>query len=128
MTMTPVTPNGRVAIVTGGARGIGAATVLALATAGWAVLAVDSVAGDDPALPYRMGTAAELSIVVEDACRRAGSDGRVRSFVADVRNLPALTAAVGMAEEVWGGLDAAVAVACLLYTSPSPTRRTPISY
>ncbi len=111
VTTTPVAPNGRVAIVTGAARGIGAATVLALATAGWAVLATDSVAGDDPALPYRMGTAAELSIVVEDACRRAGADGRARSFVADVRDLPALTAAVGMAEEVWGGLDAAVAVA-----------------
>jgi SDR family mycofactocin-dependent oxidoreductase len=111
MTMTPVPPNGRVALVTGAARGIGAATVHTLAMAGWAVLAIDSVAGDDPALPYRMGTHAELSIVVEDACRLAGADGRVRSFVADVRDLPAMTAAVVKAEEVWGGLDAAIAVA-----------------
>src|SRR5262249_60104960 len=51
---------GRVAVVTGAARGIGAATVLALAGAGWSVLAVDSAA-DDPALPYPMGTPPQLS-------------------------------------------------------------------
>ena len=110
MTTAQVPANGRVALVTGAARGIGAATVLALATVGWAVLAVDSVAGD-PALPYRMGTPADLSAVVEEAGRRVGAEGRVRSFVADVRDVPALTAAVAMAEEVWGGLDAALAVA-----------------
>jgi SDR family mycofactocin-dependent oxidoreductase len=110
MTTAQVPANGRVALVTGAARGIGAATVLALATVGWAVLAVDSVAGD-PALPYRMGTPADLSAVVEEAGRRVGAEGRVRSFVADVRDVPALTEAVAMAEEVWGGLDAALAVA-----------------
>ena len=46
----------RVALVTGAGRGIGAATVLALADGGWAVLATDSAA-DDPALPYPMATA-----------------------------------------------------------------------
>ena len=44
----------RVAVVTGAARGIGAATVRGLATRGWAVLAVDRCA-DDPALPYLLG-------------------------------------------------------------------------
>jgi NAD(P)-dependent dehydrogenase (short-subunit alcohol dehydrogenase family) len=63
VTTTPVAANGRVALVTGAARGIGAATVQALAAAGWAVLAIDSVAGD-PALPYRMGTPADLATVV----------------------------------------------------------------
>ncbi len=52
-----------VAIVTGAARGIGAATVLALAEQGWSVLAVD-LAKDDPALPYPLGTADELAATV----------------------------------------------------------------
>jgi SDR family mycofactocin-dependent oxidoreductase len=104
-----VTGNGRVAVVTGAARGIGAATVRALAEQGWSVLAVD-VAADDPVLPYSLGTAEELSRVVADANRSAGAD-RVRPFLADVRDLAALQAAVADAESSWGGLDAAIAVA-----------------
>jgi SDR family mycofactocin-dependent oxidoreductase len=101
--------SGRVAVVTGAARGIGAATVLALADAGWSVLAVDSTA-DDPALPYPMASPADLREVVRRASEGAGT-GRVRSFVADVRDLKAVTAAVAEAGQLWGGLDAAVAAA-----------------
>lgn len=53
----------RAALVTGAARGIGAATAVKLAEQGWAVLAVD-LAENDPALPYPMGTGEELSTVV----------------------------------------------------------------
>ncbi|MER7282629.1 mycofactocin-coupled SDR family oxidoreductase [Dactylosporangium sp. NPDC000244] len=101
---------GRVALVTGAARGIGAATVLALADDGWSVLAVD-VAADNPDLPYPMGTRDELEAVVAEGNRRAGSAGRVRAFVADVRDPAAVDAAVLAAERIWGGLDAALAVA-----------------
>jgi SDR family mycofactocin-dependent oxidoreductase len=94
----------RVAIVTGAARGIGAATVLALAGQGWSVLAVD-LARDDPALPYPMGTASEL----DDVARRAGD--QVRACHADVRDQADLAAAVAEAEQRWGGLDAAIAAA-----------------
>jgi SDR family mycofactocin-dependent oxidoreductase len=88
----------RVALVTGAARGIGAATVQALLAQGWAVLAVDR-AKDDPALPYRLGTEPELSTVAP------------HWFVADVRDPGALAAAVAEAEARWGGLDAAIAAA-----------------
>ncbi|GAA1647276.1 mycofactocin-coupled SDR family oxidoreductase [Catellatospora bangladeshensis] len=96
----------RVALVTGAARGIGAATVLKLAEQGWSVLAVD-LGGQDPALPYAMATADELAAVVD----RAAAHGPVRGHLADVRDLAALTAAVAEAEQRWGGLDAAIAAA-----------------
>jgi SDR family mycofactocin-dependent oxidoreductase len=92
----------RTALVTGAARGIGAATVRHLAGQGYAVLAVD-VAADDPALPYALGSKAELAAAAEQTGAEA--------FVADVRDPAALAAAVAEAERRWGGLDVAVAAA-----------------
>lgn len=104
------------ALVTGAARGIGAATVAALAGAGWAVLAVDAAA-DDPAIPYALATRADLDAAVARACAAAGSsDGTppVVCRVADVRHVDALADAVAEAEERWGRLDAAVAAAAVI--------------
>jgi SDR family mycofactocin-dependent oxidoreductase len=105
-----MTGAGKVALVTGAARGIGAATVFALVAQGWSVLAVDR-AWDDPVLPYPMSSEADLSHVVSEANRLADTADRVGSFVADVRDLVALEAAVAEAEARWGGLDAAIACA-----------------
>jgi len=100
----------RVAVVTGAARGIGAATVCGLAAAGWQVVAVDR-AGDDPRLPYPLGTRAELDAVVARADAVGGGPGSVVAHVADTTDAEALGVAVALAEERFGGLDAMVAVA-----------------
>ena len=94
----------RVALVTGAARGIGAATVRRLLSDGWSVVAVDRAA-DDPRLPYRLGSEAELRAVA------AAAPDRVRPVIADVTDEPALAAAVELAEREFGGVDAALGVA-----------------
>ena len=103
-----------VALVTGAARGIGAATVAALAAGGWRVVAVDRC-GDDTALPYALGSRGELDRVVADACAVASDagagDAAVIAAQADTRDPDALASAVRLAEDRWGGLDAAVAAA-----------------
>jgi SDR family mycofactocin-dependent oxidoreductase len=91
----------RVALVTGAARGIGAATVRALAAEGWAVVATDRCS-DDPRLPYPMGTREELEALRTDL---------VVPVVADTTKAADLARAVQVAEERFGGLDAALAIA-----------------
>ena len=106
---------GSVALVTGAARGIGAATVAALVAQGWSVVAVD-IAADDPALPYSLATRAQLDAL-------AGP--QVHPVVADVRDIDALGAAVAEAEARFGGLNAAVAVAGVI-AGGVPQREVPL--
>jgi SDR family mycofactocin-dependent oxidoreductase len=95
----------RVALVTGAARGIGAATVLALAASGWSVVAVDR-ASDDPRLPYRLGTEEDLRAVVVST-----GSAEVLAHRADTTDPEEMGAAVAQAEEHFGGLDAVIAAA-----------------
>jgi SDR family mycofactocin-dependent oxidoreductase len=75
----------RVALVTGAARGIGAATVAALAAQGWRVVAVD-VCADDPALPYSLGTKDELDTVVATVNATVTSRASIRTATAGAAN------------------------------------------
>lgn len=100
-----------VAVVTGAARGIGAAIVERLVGDGWAVVAVDACR-DDPAVPYPLATAADL----EGLASRLGPS--VVPVVGDVRSTTDLAGAVEVAERRFGPLDAAVAAAGVLIGGP----------
>jgi SDR family mycofactocin-dependent oxidoreductase len=93
-----------VALVTGAARGIGAATVDALVADGWHVLAVDRCR-DVEGIPYAMATPADLDAVVDR------HPGRVLGLVGDARSAKDMTLAVETAVAQFGAVDAAVAAA-----------------
>jgi SDR family mycofactocin-dependent oxidoreductase len=101
------THDGRVAIVIGAARGIGAATTLRLAQDGWMVVAVDR-GSDDPRLPYALGTAQQLH---EIAARGTHTNGAVTATLADATDHDAMQAVVDATIAEHGGLDAFVAAA-----------------
>jgi SDR family mycofactocin-dependent oxidoreductase len=93
-----------VALVTGAARGIGAATVDALVADGWHVVAVDRCR-DVEGIPYPMATPADLDAVVDR------HPGRVLGLVGDARSAQDMALAVETAVAQFGAVDAAVAAA-----------------
>jgi len=97
----------RVALVTGAARGIGAATVVELCTQGYAVTALDVCSGGHvaPGVGYPMATPDDL---------RALSDrfpDQIHPVESDVRDREALESAVNATLARFGRLDAVVAAA-----------------
>jgi SDR family mycofactocin-dependent oxidoreductase len=95
-----------VAIITGGARGMGAATARLLSSRGWRLVLLDAVT-DNPALTYPLATPVDLEQVTA-AC---GGPDHCVGVAGDVRDQAAVDGAVAVAVERYGGLDAAVAVA-----------------
>ena len=92
----------RVALVTGAARGIGAATVSRLVADGYRVMALDSCEGPP------LATEEDLEALAD----RHGD--RIIRRVVDVRDRAALAAAVAEAVDTWGHLDVAVAEAAVV--------------
>ena len=93
------------AVVTGAARGIGAAVAAGLADHGWSLLLVD-VCAEQPGIGYAMPAAADLNAVAE-RCGQAGAP--------DVELLPEDVAGEEFARRLsraLGGRTAAAAVAC----------------
>jgi SDR family mycofactocin-dependent oxidoreductase len=126
MSLSPTSSEGgRVAFVTGAARGIGAATVHALCSRGYRVVAIDSCASDGPdraaGVNYPLANRREL----EDLEDRY--PGKVFTRVADVRNLEALAIAASFTVKRFGRLDAAVAAAGVIIGG-KPLWETPPSH
>jgi len=100
----------RVSLVIGGARGIGAATAVALAARGDAVVVADRAA-DDPRLPYALAGPADLDAAVAGARAAHATPELVTGVAVDATDEDALRAVVAATEAEHGGLDAVVVTA-----------------
>jgi SDR family mycofactocin-dependent oxidoreductase len=111
-----------VALVTGAARGIGAATALELGRAGYQVVAVDACLGEKgqelAGVNYSLGSEADLCEVEHHG------EGKIQSVVCDVRDGKALAAIVHNTLERFGRLDVAVAAAAII-SGGKPMWQTP---
>jgi NAD(P)-dependent dehydrogenase (short-subunit alcohol dehydrogenase family) len=94
--------SGRVAVVTGAARGIGRAAAVALAARGAAVAGLDIAGPVSPILDFAPATAADLAATGE-AVRAAG--GRWLAVTADQRDIGAVRSAAAAVEREFGGVD-----------------------
>lgn len=95
-----------VAVITGAARGIGAATARRLSHLGWNLVLIDRC-DDDPLVAYPMATRSDLESVAEEC----GGRERCEAVAADVRSQVDLDYAVAVGVERFAGLDAAISVA-----------------
>lgn len=107
-TFSPSALAGKVALVTGAARGIGRAAALALAAAGADVAGLDLCAAASPIDTFAPTTRADLDAT------GAGVEAHGRRWlglVADIRDIAALRDAVAQVTARFGGLDIVAAIA-----------------
>lgn len=117
--MSAAEAGGRVALVTGAARGIGAATVARLCAEGYRVTAFDSAGtATIEELDYTLATAADLDRLAD----RLGD--AVLPFAGDVRSPEDLRAAVRATTNGFGRLDVVVAGAGII-AGGAPVWQTP---
>lgn len=115
----------RVALVTGAARGVGAATVDLLVERGYRVMALDVAGHDRPAgVEYDLASGVQLEAIA------ARHGDVVLTRAVDVRDVDGLRAAAAEAVDAFGRLDVAVAAAAVmvggkpLWETPSEHLRT----
>jgi SDR family mycofactocin-dependent oxidoreductase len=106
--------DGKVALVTGAARGQGRSHAVALAEAGADVIAID-VCAPVGTVEYRAATADDLG---ETVAQVEKADRRIVAREADVRDLAALQAAVADGVAELGRLDVVVANAGIFSSAP----------
>jgi SDR family mycofactocin-dependent oxidoreductase len=111
----PLREDAQVAVVTGGARGLGAAVARRLSDAGWRLVLLD--APTDPALAASAASAADLTALA------AGLHDAV-AVPGDVRAQDDVDRAVTTALDRYGRLDAAIAVAGVI-AGGAPAWRIP---
>ena len=93
---------GRVAVVTGAARGIGRAAAVALAAAGADVAGIDIAAPVSDILDYKPASPEDLA---ETGRRVQGAGGRWMALQADQRNIGDIRAVAETIAKDWGGVD-----------------------
>jgi len=106
---------GKVALVTGAARGLGRAIAVALAKVGCEVAVSDIARSADGATPYALGSTDDL-----DATARAVVDHARRSLAipADVTSSTEVARLMAAVQEHFGGLDVLVANAGIIAAAP----------